>query len=174
MALFVFNPFHIEYPQYTLPLALGFILLVALLWNKAKPAATKALKSRADKVQEEIERAESLRAQAQQVHDEYASRLASIEREHQEQRDRATAEANSACAIILADAREAAEAITRRATEEVARERTRQRILLRRQVVEMTISAAESAIATLQTDQSQHVLIQAFTERLGAGKMEKN
>ncbi len=174
MAHFVFNPFHIEYPQYTLPLVLGFILLVALFWSKAKPAASKSLASRAEKVQQEVERAESLREQAQRVHDEYAARLASIEREHQEQRDRATEEARKACEIILADAQEAADLITRRAEEEVGRERTRQRILLRRQVVEMTISAAESAIANLQTDESQRVLIQAFTERLGSRPMENN
>lgn len=174
MAHFVFNPFHLEYPQYNLPLILGFILLVALFWSKAKPAASKSLAGRAEKVQAEIERAESLREQAQRVHDEYAARLAAIEREHQEQRDRSAEDARRACDSILADAHETADLIKRRAEEEVARERTRQRILLRRQVVEMTVAAAESAIATLQTDESQRVLIQAFTERLGSRPMEKN
>ena len=54
-----------------------------------------------------------------------------------------------------------------RTAEEIARERTKQRILLRQQIVQITLDAAEQSVLELETETSHRQLIADFIGRVG-------
>ena len=108
---------------------------------------------------------ESALAEAKRLRDDYADRLKGIEVEQRERIEAAVKEAQTSHTEIIADAEQLAAAIRRRTAEEIARERTRQRIQLRREIVQTTFDAAEKAIKANSTDTVQHQLISDFVAR---------
>jgi F-type H+-transporting ATPase subunit b len=124
------------------------------------------LNSRSSQIADVHEQADRHLTDAQQIRNDYANRIASIEVEHRQRVDAAIRDADAARADIIADAQEATRALRRRAEEEIARERTRQRILLRRQIVQITLDSAEEAIRNLNSEQTQHQLIGDFVAQL--------
>ena len=104
-------------------------------------------------------------AEAKRLRDDYSSRLKGIEVEQRERIEAAVKEAQTSHTEIIADAEQLAAAIRRRTAEEIARERTRQRIQLRREIVQTTFDAAEKAVKANNTDTIQHQLISDFVVR---------
>ncbi|MBC7529714.1 MAG: hypothetical protein H7308_19470, partial [Chthonomonadaceae bacterium] len=65
-------------------------------------------------------------------------------------------------AQIIAEAQQNAEQIKRRAEQDMAQEQIRQRILLRRQIVQLTLDAAERSVVDLTDEKVQRNLISDF------------
>lgn len=165
LAEFPISPFGFEHPKAIVALVLGFVLLVFVVHRYGAPPITRMLEDRARRVADAQAQAARQLTEAQQVHNDYAARIAGIEEEHRSRLAAAVRDAEAARADILADAREAAIALRRRSEQEMDRERTRQRILVRRQIVEFTLDAAENAIRQLHSDGAQRRLIDDFIRK---------
>ena len=167
-----YGPFLIENPKILIAQVLGlilFLIVVLKLMPKAIPLGVPYLtdqsQERAGRVETNIAQVETALADTQRLHDDYAARLRDIEVEARTRIDAAVREAELARADIIADAEEATKQLRRRAEDELAREQTRQRILLRQQIVALTLDAAEKSARDHSTEPTQRSLIKDFIAR---------
>src|SRR5262249_26854839 len=123
------------------------------------------LNDRATRIAQVHDQVESELADIRRVRDDYAARLQQIEIEARERIDAAVREADAARAEIIADAQQLAGQLRRRSEEEMARERIRQRILLRQQIVQIALDAAEQSVRTHSDEKVQRQLIGDFIAR---------
>lgn len=171
IAAFQFHfPWANEFPDRLLSLAIGFVLLLVVLWKVniplfSYPYVSGLLKERAGRIEDNHTQVERALADISQLRDDYAIRLKSIEEEARVRIDAAVRESEAVRTEIIAEAQESANALRRRAEEEIDRERTRQRILLRRQIVQTSLDAAEQSVVALSDDRMQRNLIQDFIGR---------
>ncbi len=110
---------------------------------------------------------ETMRETAE-MRDDYQKRLEGIHHETQVRLDEAVHEAETLREQILAEAHANAQAIVRRGEEEVARERAKAMMLLRRQFVEDVIGAAQYAASRSLGAPQHRQLIEEFTKELGS------
>ena len=166
-------PWANEFPDRFLSLVIGFLLLIVVLWKVniplfSYPYVSGLLKERAGRIEDNHTQVERALADISQLRDDYATRLKSIEEEARVRIDAAVREAESVRTEIIAEAQESSNALRRRAEEEIDRERTRQRILLRRQIVQTSLDAAEQSVVAMSDDRMQRNLIQDFIGRASA------
>lgn len=170
-----FGPFSLE-GDHPIPVFIaqlvGFLLMVLLLWKVNVPVfswpyLSAEWKEREGRIEEIHNQVDSAMSDTRRLHDDYAERLKNIEAEARVRIDAAVREADAAHNDIISDAQEAATLLKRRAEEELARERTRQRILLRRQIVQISLDAAEGSIRDNDSDAMQRRLISDFIARAG-------
>ncbi len=159
-------PFANEFPDSFKAQIIGFLLLVGLFMWKVKPALGAMLSARSTRIAESHEQVDRALSETQRLHDDYAARLKGIEREARERINAAVQEAETVRGEIIAEAQNTSIQIRRRAEEELSREQTRQRILLRRLLVQQTIDAAEHAVTAFSQESVQRQLIQDFTVRV--------
>lgn len=170
--------FNIEHPEGLVATLVG----LALLWlifqfaPASVPLFSKAyyreiLVERATRIERGQVESERQLQDIQHLRNDYASRLSNFEAEERERIAAAVRDAEAARQDIIAEAQESAKALQRRAEEEMARERTRQRILLRQQIVAITLDAAEQSVKSLNTEDVQHKLIGDFVQRVSQGKI---
>lgn len=162
-------PFEIEFPKQILASLIGFLLflfIVIRLMPKDIPLGwpfiQNALNQRKSRIETTHNQVDAALADTQKLHDDYATRLRTIEIEARERIDAAVKEAEIARAQIIAEAQQNAEQIKRRAEQDMAQEQIRQRILLRRQIVQLTLDAAERSVADLTDEKVQRNLISDF------------
>lgn len=170
IAVFQIGPFAIEYPDRILALLVGFVLIVLLLWKVnvplfSYPYVSGVLKERAERIARNHAQVERALTEVRQLRDDYAARLRSIEEETRQRIDAAVREAEAVREEIIAEAQETARLLRRRAEEELERERTRQRILLRRQIVQTIVDAAEHSVIAQSNDRMQRELIRDFIRK---------
>jgi F-type H+-transporting ATPase subunit b len=169
-----FNPVVIEDTRLILSLLIGFALLAWLVLRVnipflSVPHYRAVLTERATRIETNKNQVDQALAEVSQLRNDYATRLARIEAEARERIDAAVREADAARAEIIAEAEQTAQVLRRRSEEEVARERTRQRILFRQQLVQRTLDSAESAIRAHSDENVQRSLISDFISRAGSG-----
>ena len=171
------GPFFIEDTSILIAQILGFalFLVVVLKMPVSIPLGIPYLKQqsgeRAGRIAQDLQQVDTALKDTQRLHDDYAARLRDIETEQNQRISAAVREAEAARADIIADAESAATALRRRAEEEIAREQTRQRILLRQQIVQTTLDAAEQSVVALTDNKAQRSLIQDFITRAGNGSV---
>ncbi len=161
------GPFVIEDTGSFLALVIGFVLLALILvkfnvpylslpyWNDLLHSRTERIATNHATVEREL-------AAAQKLRDDYADRLRAIEIEHRERLEAAVREADAARGEIIAEAQASAAALKRRAEDEMARVQTRSRIQMRRDIVRISIDAAESAVREHSGPETQRRLIDQF------------
>ena len=175
LAEFQLGPISIENPNILVSQILGFILFALFVWFLPKtiplgvPFLKDATSERSARIGENLALVETAVSDTQRIHDDYAARLRSVEAEANQRIEAAVREAEIARGDIIADAQTAAEQLRRRAEEEIARESVRQRILLRRQIVQITLDAAEQSVRAMNSDKTQRNLIQDFIARAANG-----
>ena len=162
LAAITINPFAIEFPDSLKAQIIGFLLLIALFMLKVKPGLSAMLGARTTRIEEAQVQVDTALAETQRLHDDYAARLKGIEREARSRIDEAVQEAETVRGEIIAEAQQTSVLIRRRAEEELAREQTRQRILLHRLLVQQTIDAAEHSVTVFSGEDVQRQLIQNF------------
>jgi F-type H+-transporting ATPase subunit b len=165
------GPFSLEYPDATLSILVGFVLLLLLLWKVnvqylSYPYWRDLLNARQARIADNKAVVERELADARHLRDDYAARLQRIEVEARERIDAAVRDADAARVEIIAEAEQAATLLRRRSEEEIARERTRQRIQMRRRIVQIALDAAQQAVQAHNTETVQHTLIDAFIARV--------
>lgn len=163
--------FNIEFPDRILAMVVGFILLVIVVMKMPPsiplgiPFLRTTLSDRQQRIQEAHDQVARALADVKKLHDDYDARLKRIEEEAKHRIDEAVREAEIAHDEIIAEARESARALVRRSEEELSRERTRFRIQLRQQIVQITLDAAEHAVREHSSDSVQRALIGEFITR---------
>ncbi len=173
LAEFQLGPFAIEDPSVLLAQIVGFVLLALLLRFVNIPVLSwpfmrDLLVTREARVAEVHDQIDQALSDTKRLHDDYAARLKNIEVESRQRIDAAVSEADAAHTEIIADAQEAAKLVVRRTEEELARELNRQRILLRRTIVQRSLDAAEQSVVALSTDGVQRLLITDFISKASA------
>lgn len=166
LAEITLNPFAIEFPNSLKAQIIGFVLLVLLFQWKVKPGLSAMLGARTTRIEESQVQVDTALAETQRLHDDYAARLKGIEREARARIDEAVQEAETVRGEIIAEAQSASIQIRRRAEEELAREQTRQRILLHRLLVQQTLDAAEQSVTEFAGESVQRQLIQDFVSQV--------
>lgn len=174
MPEFQFNPVVLEDPRLLISLLLGFLIIGWLVLKVnipflSVPHYRAELIARHERIATNKQQVDQAIAEVTQLRNDYATRLARIETEARERIDAAVREADANRAELIAEAEEAAQALRRRSEEEVARERTRQRILFRQQIVQSTLDSAENAIRAHSDETVQRSLISDFIARAGTG-----
>ena len=159
-------PYNMEFPDRHITFWIGFVLLVILLSKFLVPGLKTQLAHRSAVIEQNHTQVQKALADMQQLRGDYVSRLKDIEVEERQRIDEAVREAESVRVEIIAEAEQSANALKRRSEEEIARESTRQRILLHRQIVQTAMEAAEHSLVTHNTAQTQHQLIQDFIGRV--------
>ena len=163
----VLNPFRIEHAEIVVSMIIGFALLLALVLRMPIPFLSvphyrAVLDEREGRISTNKQQVDTAITEVQQLRNDYAARLETIEVEARERIDTAVREADAARAEIIAEAEQLAIAIRRRSDEEVSRERTRQRILFRQQLVRTALDSAEGAIRENTDAAAQRRLIGDF------------
>ena len=161
-----FFPFVLEKGAPIISLLIGFFVLIFVLYRYAYPGITGILKERTARIQKAYTDANEALQEAKLVRDDYSGRLAAIEQEHRKRLDAAVKEAEELRENILNDAHASADAFLKRSREEIERERIRNRILLRKRVVQITLDSASDAIRQLDSEQAQRQLIQDFISHI--------
>ncbi len=160
-----FLPFVIEHSETVLAMVVGLALLAVLIVRFGAPSARTLLNDRATRIEQNLTSAQSALEDAQRLRNDYVARIQGIEVEQRQRIDEAVREAEAARAEIIADAQQAAATLRRRAEEEIARERTRHRIAMRRQIVQISLDAAEQSVRAHTNDTVQRQLIKDFITR---------
>ncbi len=163
----VLNPFEIEDPKILISVVIGFALLLFLIVRVPIPFLSvphyrKVLDERESRIATNKQQVDTAIAEVQQLRSDYSARLTRIEEEARQRIDAAVREADAARAEIISEAEQLAQAIRRRSEEEIARERTRQRILFRQQLVKTTLDSAEAAVREVTDEAVQRRLIGDF------------
>ncbi len=176
---FDYMPFNMDemiHEKSLIAAVLGFLIffIVVIRYMPANiplgwPFIQNALNERRSRIASTQDQVDAALADTQKLHDDYAARLRTIETESRQRIDAALQEAETAREQIIADAQQNAEAIKRRAEQDIAQEQIRQRILLRRQIVQLTLTAAEGSVSDLADDQVQRSLISDFITTAAAG-----
>ena len=175
LAEFKFGPIAYEYPNIVAAQVLGFIALLCFLWFVNLPYVSRQywvelLNDRATRIETNKKQVDDSLAEVTKLRNDYKLRIDKIEAEARERIDAAVREAEAARADIIADAQQAAVAIRRRSEEEISRERTKQRILFRQQLVKLTLDAAESSVAQHSQGETQRRLIREFTVKASSSE----
>lgn len=163
---FEFGPVANEYPKSFLGIILGFVLLVALLAKFVVPGVKNMLKERETRIETAHDQVEIALRDVRNLRNDYDSRLKTIESEARERIDAAVREAEAVRGEIIAEAQSTSDAIHRRTQEELSRERNRQRLMLRRQLVQSALDAAEQSIVSTNSDGVQRELIRDFAAQV--------
>ncbi len=167
LAEFSLSPWANEHPSSLLAIVVGFILLGLLLWfvnvpQFSRPFFRGLLNERAESIQRKHAQVDQAAAEIQQLRDDYASRLREIETESRKRIQDAVREADAAREEIIADAQNTARQVQLRTEEELNREQNRSRIQLRRQIVQISMDAAEKSVHANATESVQRALISDF------------
>ncbi len=174
LAEFALGPFAIEHPESIIAAVLGAIIVAAMLWFLNIPALSRshfksALTERHTRIADNEAQIDQALSDIRKLRDDYSTRLHRIEDEARERIAAAERDAEVSHAEIIEEAQRSALALRRRAEEELARERTRSRILLQREIVATALDAAEQAIRTSGSEGGQHALIQGFITSVAVG-----
>lgn len=161
------SPFKIEHPEIFVSVVIGFVLLAALIVRVPIPFLSvphyrKVLDERETRIATNKQQVDTAISEVQQLRSDYAARLERIEEEARQRISAAVREADAARAEIIAEAEQLAQAVRRRSEEELARERTRQRILFRQELVKSTLDSAEAAVREVTDETVQRRLIGDF------------
>ena len=163
---FGFGPFLVEHPKDLFATAVGLALLAFLLYKFALPGLRSTLTTRAATIETGLNQVDRQLEDIAQLRNDYSNRIQAIEVEQRERIGAAVRDADNARADIIAEAQETARALRRRSEEEMDRERTRQRILVRQQIVQITLDAAEQAVKAQNSESVQRQLIRDFTQQV--------
>ena len=161
-----FGPFLLEHPRNIIANLIGLALLVILLWRFAVPGLVAMLHGRASSIDTGIQQVERQLIDVASLRSDYANRIKTIEVEQRERIAAAVRDAEEARASIISDAQQAALGLRRHGEEELDREHSRQRILFRQQLVQITLDAAEEAVRAQNSDTVQRQLIHNFVSQM--------
>jgi F-type H+-transporting ATPase subunit b len=133
----------------------AFSILMAFMFWKVFPTLNATLDERGARIQGQIEQAETVRGEAEQLRTQYEAQLADSRAEANRILEEARAQAERLKADQLARAEEEAGQIRARAQEEVAAERGRLVSELRGQVAAISVELA-GRIVQRELDETQH------------------
>jgi F-type H+-transporting ATPase subunit b len=148
---------------------LAFLIVFFALWKYAFPALNTTLAARADKIQGEMERAESTRSEADTLLADYRRQLASARDESNRIIEEARATAEQLRRDVQAKAEQEAQATVARAQEEIRAERDRVFQELRGQVGEIAVELAGRVVGESLDTSAHERLIDEYIDQVAGG-----
>ena len=147
---------------------IAFLLVALLLYRKAAPAITKAMKGRTQRIQEELDGAALLRTDAEAERDRIKAALADSDAEA----SRIVSEAQETAVKLKVNFIERTESdiVALRERHAIDLESTRRQALadLTGEVSRLSLGAAERLVETNLNDHTQQSLIEGYIARVGA------
>lgn len=148
--------------------AIGFFLLMGILYKFVFPSLGKMLDERGAKIQGQMEQAETERQQAEQLRRQYEEQLADARNQGNTLVEEARAQAERVRADVLAKAEEEAQQIRERARADIEAERGRIVQDLRGQVATLSVELAGKIVQReLNPEQHRQLVDQYINELSG-------
>jgi F-type H+-transporting ATPase subunit b len=147
---------------------LGFVLFVLVLHRYAWGPVLGTIDARRKKIAEEFADAERRKGEAANLRAEYEQALRTIDAQARQKLLDAVAEGQKVAAEIKAGADREAAARLHRADDEIAREREKQKELLKEQMIGLSMRAAEKVLRQKLDDPAQRKLVGQFIDEVGA------
>jgi F-type H+-transporting ATPase subunit b len=145
---------------------LWFVLLIIVLWKVAWKPLLKSLQARQDHIQKEIDDAEKTRKQAQQILDDYRSKLADAERQGREIINQRVKQAQSDAKEVENQNRKQIEQMKLRFDADMVREKLDAEEQLWSQAGSIVQKIGQDVFSKSLTDEDDQRLIQQAVERL--------
>jgi F-type H+-transporting ATPase subunit b len=145
-----------------------FALVAFFMMKIAIPKIKAGLDAREKAIQDEKEGAESAKAEATKLQDEYSQKLAEAKTEANRITEEARASAEEVRKDLIAKAEKEAQAIVARASEQIEAERNRTMQELKTQVAEISVGLAEKVVGRSLDRTAQAQLIDDYIAEVGA------
>jgi F-type H+-transporting ATPase subunit b len=147
---------------------LGFLLLLWALSKWAWGPITDQLAKRRQKIADEFAEAERRQQAADATQAKLEVELHEIEARARARLVESVAEGQKVAAEMRLQAQKEAQERLGRAAEEIAREREKAKELLKQQVIDLSLKAAEKILRTRLDDPAQRKLVGEFIDEVGA------
>ena len=136
-----------------------FGILLVLLWRFAWPTIVKAVEEREQRIAKQLADAERANADAQRLLEEHKAAIAMARTEAQDIIAKGKTVAQKEREVLLAKAHEEQEQLLERARREIAAERDKAIVALRREAVDLSIAAATKLVeANLDSDANRRLV----------------
>ncbi|HNW34677.1 MAG TPA: F0F1 ATP synthase subunit B [Candidatus Ozemobacteraceae bacterium] len=145
---------------------LNFLVLLYILNRFLFVPVRSILEERRKRIKESMDTAEGKNREAAEVKAQYDLKLAGVEQEGYQIRQKAITDAQAARDEILAEAKQKATSIFEKAQQDISIERRKSWLQLREEVVRLTMSAAERVVEASLDDEKHHALIRRTIEQL--------
>jgi F-type H+-transporting ATPase subunit b len=145
---------------------LVFGILLAVLWRLGWPWILKSVEERERRMQQQLDEAERARAESARLLEEQKRLLAAARTEAQELMAKAKTVAEHERATLLATAREEYEQLLARARKDIASEKEKAILELRREAVDLSIAAASKLIDARLDTEANRKLVTEYLETL--------
>ena len=156
-------------PKFVLVQAVGFAILLFVLYKFAFGPIGRTLQSRQDKITGDLDEAQSRRDEMVRLQNEYQTRLNQIEEEARDKIQGAIKEAQAARDEIITRAQAESQAIIVRGQEEIASERAKSLTESRNQIVDLaTLMAAKATRENLSASGQSKIVDDAIA---GIGRL---
>jgi F-type H+-transporting ATPase subunit b len=154
-----------ESPGFFYPI-LNLLLLVAVLFYFGRKPILEFFSQRRVQIEEDIEKAEGLRSEAEERYATWQRKLADLDEELEGIRSRSRERAESERAQILRDANATSERIRADATAAIEQELRRARAVLHEEAADLAVELAENMLRQQVTESDRERLVREFIERI--------
>ncbi len=141
---------------------IGFLITVWLLKKFAWKPLLSMMDERRQKIKDEFQRIDDEKAKAAQLKSDYENKLKNIESERRQKISEAVNEANKIASEIKAGAQTEARGIVARTAEQLDRDIAKAKVLLKEDMVNITMSAAEKILHEKLDEKKERQLIDKF------------
>jgi F-type H+-transporting ATPase subunit b len=146
----------------------AFAILFFFTWKWVLPRFKQVLEERREKIQGEMERAETTRKEADKLQEEYRTQLAGARDEANKMIEEARATAEQLRRDLQAKAEEEAQATVARAQDEIRAERDRAFQELRAQIGSIAVELAERVVGEALDEKAHKRLIDEFIDEVAS------
>jgi len=153
-------------PRILVSQVLNFLVLLYVLNRFLFTPIRSVLEERRKRIRESMDAADGKNREAAEVKAQYDTKLAGVEQEGYQIRQKAITDAQAARDEILAEAKQKAASILEKAQQDITIERRKSWLQLREEVVRLTMSAAERVVEASLDDEKHHALIRRTIEQL--------
>ncbi len=150
--------------------AIAFFILLGLLSKLAFPPVLKMLEERQKKIRDSIEKAEETRMEAERLLAEYKKQLADARAEAHSIAEQGKKVGESMKEDIVAKAREEAQVMIAKATEEIGAEKRKAMEELQEGIAALTVAAASRVVAKELTEADHKRLIEEYVAEIGSAE----
>lgn len=148
---------------------LGFLIVLWILGRYAWPKVLGFIAARQQRIEGDLQHAETERAEAGRLREELERELRGIEAKARARIQEAVSEGQRVATEIKANAQQEVTGRLQRLAEEMEQEREKARVALKEDVVRLAIGAAEKVLRDKLDDKAHRRLAEEFIERAGSG-----
>ena len=139
-----------------------FGILLLLLWRFAWPTIVKSVEEREHRIAKQLADAERANAEAQRLLEEHKAAIAQARTEAQDIVAKSKVVAQKEREVLLTKAHEEQEQLLERARREIAAERDKAIVALRREAVDLSIAAATKLVETNLDSEANRKLVTEY------------